>query len=689
MYCIDYFKRSSYHFYIMSIVRYNGDPHTYRRSRAGKNYNCSCTSTEERPDGIYKCTFTKREDHLKKAIANGNVHTCKLQKEQFSKSLESYFVQSPQEEQKFAYEDILTKAAIFVGRKNLSIDAGSSKELQDLIVTAISYGLSNSGCTIKDIYKPFTPDVIRKYVISTANEIHQIQIRLFTNLTFVGLSIDEGSTRGIHDLDFVLESPLSGLSPYPFFTSVMNKGTAKDYTEHLARGLDLLRISRIPVGSITIDGNRAQLKALSFSWKDSLRNRYVDHNDYIKHILVNPCLCHRINNSYKSAYRNSEKLKEVVDNLRTLAKLCREHPADVLDVCPSVQLTRWLVDYDICCFILNHRQRIKKFSDFDEEAVFKLQKVLSVLKSLTNIFENTKTPHFRAFRLLENAVDALSDLEKDIPYAKIVKEELAKYTLNPADCGIWMLSYILTPAGRKDFNRRVNKKTLPPKPDYTSLFTCSKLKEKEDIEALIDASLESIEIPQKPEDYSDEINKILLPSSEKEDDDADENDDEYVPAFEEESELNEEEEEESELSEEEQSEHVQNVTEVKIPENPEKLTFYPAQKYLKQILINWGIGSKSQQHVMNAFNSFVSDKDKFKDQVLENGDYMWEHIKDLNPIWNTIAEIAARLHCSPCSEASCERTISTQRLVLTARRMSSKKELLDARLILMRGLNLD
>lgn len=92
---------------------------------------------------------------------------------------------------------------------------------------------------------------------------------------------------------------------------------------------------------------------------------------------------------------------------------------------------------------------------------------------------------------------------------------------------------------------------------------------------------------------------------------------------------------------------------------------------------------------MNAFNSFVSDKDKFKDQVLENGDYMWEHIKDLNPIWNTIAEIAARLHCSPCSEASCERTISTQRLVLTARRMSSKKELLDARLILMRGLNLD
>ena len=84
---------------------------------------------------------------------------------------------------------------------------------------------------------------------------------------------------------------------------------------------------------------------------------------------------------------------------------------------------------------------------------------------------------------------------------------------------------------------------------------------------------------------------------------------------------------------------------------------------------------------MNVFNSFVSGQ--------KDGNCVWDNIIDLNPLWNTIAEIAVRLFCSPCSEASCERTISTQRLVLTARRMSSKKELFDARLTLLLGLNFD
>ena len=74
-------------------------------------------------------------------------------------------------------------------------------------------------------------------------------------------------------------------------------------------------------------------------------------------------------------------------------------------------------------------------------------------------------------------------------------------------------------------------------------------------------------------------------------------------------------------------------------------------------------------------------------QTLESGDYFWENIKRKDPLWNTLSEIAMHLHCSPCSEATCERTISSQRLILTARRMNSKKQLLDARLTLLRGLN--
>ena len=55
------------------------------------------------------------------------------------------------------------------------------------------------------------------------------------------------------------------------------------------------------------------------------------------------------------------------------------------------------------------------------------------------------------------------------------------------------------------------------------------------------------------------------------------------------------------------------------------------------------------------------------------------------PAYAPIAEIALKLHSSPCSEASCERTISTQKFILNLRRQNSSRDLLDARLKLMRA----
>ena len=665
------------HFYIMSLVKYQGDPHTYRKVRQGKNCMCFCTEVEHRPDGVYRCSFKKREDHLKCQIHEGKIHICNLEKVEYSKTLESYFAPEIPKNNIITYDDVMTKLAILVGRKNLSLETGSSEEMQELVRTAICYGMLNSKSTIDAIFKPIKVDTVRKCVISAACDVHRIQYKLFSGLAYVGVSVDEGSTRGIKDLDFVLENPISDLKPYPCFTSVMTSGNAVSYTEHLARGLDFLRINKINVGSVTVDGNKAQLKALSFSWKKSLRRRYIDHDDFLKHILVNPCLCHRINCAYKSAYRNCEELREAVDMLREIAVECKEHPADVLDVCPSVQLTRWVIDYDLCTFILNHKQRIRKFCELDEQTLLMLREVLSVLKSLTNIFENTKTPHFKAFRLIENAVEALDELKQNgTLFAECIEEELKKYTLNPADCGIWQLSYLLTPAGRKDFSLRINKKTFPPRPDYNSLFSCGRQKEKEEIESIVDACIENVDFPQKPEDYSNDLEGILIPIEDDDDEGEEESDDddfEYIPAFD-----------CTEASEDSDDDDNDNETNI----DKERMSFYPAQVYLKQVLTDWGISPISRQRVIDTFNSFIMNKnDIFKDQTLENGDYFWQHIRQINPIWDTLGEIACRLHCSPCSEASCERTISMQRLVLTARRMSSKKELLDARLTLLRGLN--
>ena len=749
---------------MLQKVTYKGDPHQYERKLVKKNYESYCIEEEQREDGLYRCTFHKREANLKEDIDKGIIHRCNFEKVKRNTTILSYY--QPKEvqfdEDEITYDDIMTRVAMVVGRRNLSLEAGASKEMHDLIKTAIEFGMQNAKAKAKadDIFKKYTADTVRKYVISTAFQVNKAQFDLFRKLPFVGVSCDEGTTRGVHDLDFVLENPLSGLHPYPCFTSVMNGGKAPDYTEHLARGLDFLRIARIPVGSITVDGNRAQKKALSFEWKDSLRRRYLDHDDFLKHILVNPCLCHKINNAYKASYKTSVDVLIVVDYLRDLCEQCRKHPEDILCVCPKTQLSRWVIDYDLCTFILNHSVMIKKFTDINENELQKFHRVLSILKSLTNIFEDPKTPHFKAFRILENAIGALDAIKDQVCYAEDIAKLLKKYCFESDDAGIWMLSYLLTPEGRADFCMRINKKVFPKKPDYNTLFKVQKKSMKDDIDNVIDLSMENVDIPQKPEDYSNELQSILTPIKDDDtdytdtgnDDDEDifeEKDDSFTYEYEEEEEdiieyeLEEEEVGDkvkwvftkkkinnknsddynyyySDFEEEEQHEisslssnnnnnndddddidsEVEKARKQRLQQEAEKaqkekeqqakqmLKIYPAQKCLDKILTDWGIAEVSRKRTIAAFNSFIKEPDDmFDDQTLENGDYYWEHIRDLGPIWNTLAEIAMRLHCSPCSEASCERTISLQRIVLTARRMSSKKDLLDARLTLLRGLN--
>ena len=682
----------------MSTVKYNGDPHAYRKMKEGTHYKCFCLSVENREDGIYNCTFSKREDHLKSDITKGKVHICDFQKQEYSRSIESYFQKEKNDDAKITDSYLLTQLAILVGRRNLSLETGACKEMNDLMRSCILYGMQNSSSNIDDIFGNISVDTIRKYVISSSIEVNKIQFEKFSKLPFVGVSCDEGSTRSIHNLDFVLENPLFGLKSYPCFTTIMKKGKAADYCEHLAHGIFFISNNNINIGSITVDGNLAQLKALSFEWNDSLHHRYIDEKGILKHLIINKCLCHRIHNCYKSAYSHNEELKQVVDYIRGIAIECRANINHVLDICPSVQLTRWVIDYDICCFIINHAPRIQKFRDIETEPLLQLKEVLSILKSLINIFENEKTPHFRAFRTIEEAIGALESLEEENPYALCIKMQLYKYTIGSKDAGLWMLSYILTPSGRNDFSKRVNKRTLPKNKDFKSFFSPGKIKQLEDIDAITEASLEAFKIEENDEESIDS-SKYLKSAKErkkrrrrtKEKEDEGENDDKDEEHKEEEGKGEEEEEEKEEEEEEEQGEEANDdddESEASTIKNSDRLCLNQAQNYLVETLEHWGISERSRTMVMEEFNSFVqNNEDVYADQTLSNGDYFWENIKFKNPIWDTISEIAMRLHCSPCSEASCERTISSQRLVLTARRMNSKKQLLDARLTLLRGLN--
>jgi hypothetical protein len=89
----------------------------------------------------------------------------------------------------------------------------------------------------------------------------------------------------------------------------MKGQSAEDYATALTSGLSQISKYDIKIGSVVCDGNKAQKKAFSPTWDRSIFNRST--LTFIKHVIFIPCLCHRINNSYKSAATKSEVLPHI------------------------------------------------------------------------------------------------------------------------------------------------------------------------------------------------------------------------------------------------------------------------------------------------------------------------------------------------------------------------------------------
>lgn len=104
------------------------------------------------------------------------------------------------------------------------------------------------------------------------------QMAIFTgkkkkNFHYASVSMDNWSTQGFSTLHFVVESPLTNLKSYPFYAIRMDGGKAKDYIKSIPRGLRHLQLAETLIGSIVVDGNTTQLKALSPTYKKLFYNQ--------------------------------------------------------------------------------------------------------------------------------------------------------------------------------------------------------------------------------------------------------------------------------------------------------------------------------------------------------------------------------------------------------------------------------
>ena len=636
----------------MERKKIDGDYHMYEiRIEGGRQY-CYCISTNNR--GL-QCSFRKRIDHLCSQIKNGVIHQC-----DFTKPINTLdkFCTHYKSSGTISESQIDEKLAYLIGRNNLPLGFCSSKELMDLINTSIQYGISlkNKGINKIEQYKSPSRDVIRNILIQQCNKDHRQIMRKFSEMTYVSISIDEGTTEKIKFLDFCLENPFYNSKPYPAHTSIMNGLKTVDYIEEISKGLKNLSKYKINVCSIIADGSLSQTKAINYIISHS-----KDSN--IRSILLIPCLCHKIQNAFLCAIRNNSDLQSIINEIHNISKQCIDN-ADVIGAtCPSHVNTRWIYDYEIVQFIIRFKDIVSKYSKIPD-CIDELEKCLKVLKILIKKFENPKSMIGDAFALIEDGIEALNELDKrQNKFAKNIGYYLHAYTFGTDDInGLLMTAYILTPNGRKDFYRRLtdinykkNSKDCLQKFDLIFPFDNYNSIEKEFEDPIEELTTLAIDTALQNNFLSDDIADFS-------------------------------EEEENNISTEENSYNVEDkVLDVTYTLDYRKGILSPAFNFMKKWISRFVADETKRKIFYSAFNNYVLtgfyDEETY---LTENGCYNWLNMRTIKNM-ELVGDLGLRLQSTGCSEAACERIISAQRMILTSKRIRSSKELIDCRLKMMRS----
>ena len=660
---------------IVRTERIEGDPRTYNICTIPgdvHHFEARCSATVQNNSGVKCfCTYSIRYDRLKKCIKEGKLHKCNPGNP-VTQNIRDYFkkAEDASPNVRFTSEAIVDKTAVFLGQKNISLQIGASPELRDLLCYCFA-----SGAIYGNRFKPLESandwipkmnrDDLRKKMIAIANKAHKEMMDNYCilNMPYACVALDEGSTCSRKLLDFVLENPNYEVKSYPAVTLKMNGADHKAYVESIATGLAIISKSEIMIATLTVDGGTAQEKALKRGDPASLFSR--TKKNWIKKLIVIPCVCHRINNSYKSVCLKEDKSKEMSRWLQSAPDIINKDSSKVGAKCPQHCNTRWLCDFYIADFIKKHMNQIKNKVMIIPDGFEDYYQVLIIFKALIEIFETTTTPLYHVFPIISDASEQLGEMTTN-KYALDFKTSLEKYTIASKDNGLWGLAYILTPKGRDEARVYLNSygKVNRERIKFHVKNSMNQVESEFD-EIIEDAISEKIAHPD--DDMLIEnigIHRIELSNELS------------SPPQSSESTL------EQERTFEEIEDSIKNSTHW-IKSSIDKLN---------ELLSIIGMPESLKSHNEKLFTSYIHQRNPGLIKTLtETGHeiYDWSVLRSDTGEWRFIADLALRLLSGCPSEASCERTITAQRMLLTRKTLRTNKDLLDAKLKLLKGFNVE
>lgn len=458
--------------------KFPGDPRLYKIKKKillTKN-TVFCMNTE---NGL-KCSYSRRIDHFNKDIEKGKFHECTFNQKEEDPLNITQFMEKMKDGEDVCLSpnfllDTLVKTA---GKLNISIEAGRSAAMYELIQAAAGFGASiavhGDSTTFEELFPRPSKDEFRRRFISISQEIWRNEVKKFSKYRYCCLAVDAGTTRRTPYLDFVLHHSMMGMS-YIFKTLKMEgTGDTNDYREALSSGIMSVARAKCCPSTIIVDGQTAQNKALSKrdplsiykinpapgASEHTLRCFSILHN-----IIKIPCLCHRVSNAYKSAVSKMSDISSLLNRFRSSANFIKSVSDKYGISCPTFVSTRWIYDFDIINYFSNKKEQINNilrangklpFSDNDYLAV---KRVVEVFRALENILGDPSVRLSSAFQIIEDACGTLNAIFIESEglqrsFANCSKMELLKYTLDSKDGGLWHFAFSLTPRGLDDIIMR-------------------------------------------------------------------------------------------------------------------------------------------------------------------------------------------------------------------------------------------
>lgn len=671
-----------------------------------------CLATHREEDGrILRCNWSQR---IKRVTLNNTygTHVC------------NYTVATSMHKFVTSVSDptarLSDQLAYTAGKLNLSLEGAISEEMQQLLSYSYTLGQEHPNSAFDKVAKWPTRYDVRRSMIRVALEETEETVKDFRHSAFLSVAIDEGSTLHIKYVHFILHDVHRTMSEYCISSQILQgTGTAENYVDALQNGFLEMASHEISIGSVVVDGGTAQLKALG-NQPGMLRSKLPKRGPLgkLRHYIVFPCACHKLNNCYKTACQNLKPLSDFVTEVRSIAESLRSPTSGVR--CPQFISTRWLYDASIIKFLEENREALheclhdKNLDDLYAN-IDNWKPMIYMMRSMVDQLESANAPSADVWpRIYTLASDLRKEAKEHDRPIKQCYEELARNLESQILMnGAYTIAFLLTPIGR-DWARyprqwrakpAINTYTFNEKPR-------TNLDDLEDAPQLLDELVDpdrvlALLVPEEEASSTDEsTNRRSVPVLAMDTSDSDESDERVElqdadsgiivdpsPNVHPNDSTNENDRRPLDESE---------TTDGAEPELVRGQWVTAALREWKSMAetvfgdVVQTKGKKSSRtpsmgrvdRAVSQLNTYLSTAtgtayEGSLSQIQDLNLWNWEVLID-DRRFSEIAELALRIRPTPASEASAERYISLQRLVVLARRNRANKDLTDARMALLK-----